>query len=152
MDLTESITYSLSKTGNLLQQLSAKRLKARGIDLTPEESVFMNQLWDKDCQSQAELNLWSIKEASTVTRQIDKLVRKGYVERYNGTEDRRTVFIKLTAKGKQLRDAFNSTNIPDLDTEFLPQCREQRAQFLALLEDIREKALSELQNGNGQEE
>jgi DNA-binding MarR family transcriptional regulator len=152
VDLTESITYSLSKTGNLLQQLSAKRLKARGIDLTPEESVFMNQLWDKDCQSQAELNLWSIKEASTVTRQIDKLVRKGYVERYNGTEDRRTVFIKLTAKGKQLRDAFNSTNIPDLDTEFLPQCREQRAQFLALLEDIREKALSELQNGNGQEE
>lgn len=146
MDLTDSITYSLSKTGNLLQQLSAKRLKNKGIDLTPEESVFMNQLWDRDCQSQTELNLWSIKEASTVTRQIDKLVRKGYVERYNGTEDRRTVFIRLTSKGKQLQAAFNSTNIPILDAEFLPQCQEQRAQFLALLESIRNQALAELQN------
>ena len=144
MDLTQSISYNLTKTGNLLQQLTAHRMKSLGIDLTPEESVFMHQLWDRDSQSQAELNLWSIKGASTVTRQIDKLVSKGYVERRNGEADRRTVTISLTSKGKALQKHFEKTNIAGLDDEFLPLSTQERAALLALLTDAREKIMAEI--------
>ncbi len=144
MDLTQSISYNLTKTGNLLQQLTAHRMKSLDIDLTPEESVFMHQLWDRDNQSQTELNLWSIKGASTVTRQIDKLVSKGYVQRHNGEADRRTVMISLTSKGKALKTRFEKTDIAGLDDTFLPLSASERKALLALLTSAREKIMEEI--------
>ncbi len=144
MDLTKSISYNLSKTGDLLQQLSAHRMRKLGIDLTPEESIFLHQLWDRDCQSQAELNPWSIKGASTVTRQIDKLVRKGYVERQSGVKDRRTVVISLTNKGKALEQEFRKTGIAKLDDDFLSVSKSEGEFLLALLTEVRAKIMKEI--------
>ena len=73
MDPSKSITYNITRTGNLLRQVTARRIKEAGIDITPEESVLMNQLWERDNQSITELGAWSVKEASTLTRQIDAL-------------------------------------------------------------------------------
>lgn len=144
MDISGSLTYSITKTGNLLRQVSAMRIKQAGIDLTPEESVLMNQLWDKDNQQIAELRQWSIKEASTLTRQIDQLVRKGLVTRAHGEEDRRAVFISLTTKGKALREDFATTAIDQLDTDLVTASAEQADKLLKLLAAIQEKAQAEL--------
>jgi DNA-binding MarR family transcriptional regulator len=39
---------------------------------------------------------------STMTRNIDKMVKKGYLERVRGELDRREVLIRMTPKGKEL--------------------------------------------------
>jgi DNA-binding MarR family transcriptional regulator len=39
---------------------------------------------------------------STMTRNIDKMVRNGYLERKKGELDKRQVLIRLTKKGKNL--------------------------------------------------
>lgn len=145
MDISTSLTYHITKTGNVLRQLSAKRIKDAGINLTPEESVLMNQLWDRDNQTMSELNLWSVKEASTLSRQIDCLVKKNYVERHHGTKDRRTVFVRLTPQGKQLQKQFNKTMIPNLDRDIANIPARDAAKLLKLLIEVRENALTELQ-------
>lgn len=146
MDATLSVTYHITKTGNLLRQLVAKRLKDAQINLTPEESALMNQLWDSDEQTVSELGKWSIKDPSTLTRQIDGLVNKGFVTRYNGTEDRRKVFVKLTASGKKLKTQFNNTGIPRFDMELANLNEKQTQAIIKMLLEIQEKALSELKN------
>ena len=48
----------------------------------------------------AELGLSS----STMTRNVDILVRRGYLERVRDDNDRRFVFVQLTESGKELTD------------------------------------------------
>lgn len=144
MDISKSLTYHITKTGNLLRQLTAQRIKNAGINLTPEESTLMNQLWDKDNQTLSELGQWSIKDSSTLTRQIDGLVKKGYVERIHGTEDRRNVFVKLSPEGKKLRAAFKKTRVPELDGDMVELSDKEIEQALLMLQSIRERALKEL--------
>ena len=145
MDISNSLTYHITKTGNVLRQLSAKRIKDAGLNLTPEESVLMNQLWDRDNQTITELNLWSVKEASTLTRQIVSLVKKAYVERHHGTADRRTVFVRLTSEGKKLQSKFNKTMIPNLDRDVADIPQKDADKLLKLLIKVRDSALVELQ-------
>ncbi len=145
MDISSSLTYSITKTGIVLRQLTARRIKEAGIDLTPEESVLMNQLWDRDNQTLSELNQASLKEASTLTRQIDQLVKKGLVQRTHGTEDRRTVYVALSGSGKRLKKKFSAMRIDYLDRDLVNLSEREANKFIQLLEVMREKAHSELQ-------
>lgn len=146
MDISSSLTYHITKTGNVLRQLAAKRLKSSGLDITPEESVLLNQLWDKDIQSISELGKWTVKGPSTLTRQLDGLVKKGYVERNPSEKDRRMVFVKLTKRGKELRKAFDAAGIRELDADVVPVKGKEAEKLLALLQTIRSSALQEMKN------
>lgn len=146
MDISSSLTYHITKTGNVLRQLAAKRLKDAGLNITPEESVLMNQLWDKDNQSVSELGKWTVKGPSTLTRQLDGLVKKGYVERRQSLEDRRMVFVKLSEEGKGLRKAFDAAGIRELDADVVPVEGREAEKLLALLLKIRTKALQEMKD------
>lgn len=72
------------------------------IELKKYDSLTMNELSEK-------MNL----NTSTMTRNIDKLVRDGYVIREKHEEDRRVVVVKLTTKGKEA-----SSNLDDNISEY----------------------------------
>jgi len=144
MDLHSSITYHITKCGNILHKLTAKKIKDAGLDLTPEESVLLNQLWDKDNQTLTELGQWSVKGPSTVTRQIDGLVKKGYVEREHSAEDRRKVYARLTKDGKQLKAKFKKTLVSALDASLKGVTQPELEAALEVILKIREQSLSEL--------
>lgn len=144
MDISDSVTYHVTKTGNLLRQLAAQRIKNAGLDITPEESVLLNQLWESDNQTVSELGQWSVKEPSTLTRQIDALVKKGYVERLNGTKDRRKVYVKLSRRGKALEKAFAAAGVRELDTDLVQIPDAQMQQFLKVLLEIKAQTLDEI--------
>lgn len=125
-------------------QLSARKIKAQGDDMTPEESVLLNQLWGKDRQSLSELSHWSIKEPSTPTRQIDRLADKGYVRREHDEQNRRKILVKLSPKGKKLKQAFEQTGIPSLDEKLANISQADIGTTLRVLTVIRDKALQQL--------
>ena len=147
MDIATSLTYHITKTGNILRRLAARKIRDAGLDITPEESVLLNQLWDRDQQSQTELGQWSVKERSTVTRQIDSLVSKGYVERRQRPDDRRSVCIALTVKGKALEARFEHTGIRQLDEDLAQALTGGSGEMLEQLIKVRERALAELRDG-----
>ena len=144
MDISTSLTYHITKTGNVLRQLAAKRLKDAGLNITPEESTLLNQLWDQDNQSVSQLGKWAVKGPSTLTRQIDGLVKKGYVERSQGAEDRRVVFVRLTKAGKALKIAFEKAGVRELDADVVQAQARDAEKLLGLLLQIRSKALEEI--------
>lgn len=144
MDITQSLTYHITRTGNLLRQVSAKRIKSAQLDLTPEESVLMNQLWDRCPQTISELGEWSVKDQSTISRQVEGLVKKGYVERFHSEIDRRSVLVNLTTEGKKLKQAFSKTRVSNLDEDMLDVSAADLRKVLRILNQIRQRALEEL--------
>ena len=106
--------------------------------------MLLNQLWDSDNQTVSQLGQWSVKEPSTLTRQIDALVKKGYVERLNGTEDRRKVYVKLSRKGKALKKEFAAAGVRELDTDLVQIPDAQMQQFLKVLLQIKAQTLDEI--------
>jgi DNA-binding MarR family transcriptional regulator len=64
---------------------------------------------------------------STITGLIDRLEKKGYVERDGGREDRRVVILSLTSRGKELaREAPNPIREDDLRVK---KTKEGRTKF-----------------------
>jgi len=47
------------------------------------------------------------KSVSTMTRVVGQLVKRGYVKRRQGTEDRRSVYVSITPQGKAIVAAIN---------------------------------------------
>lgn len=144
MDVSKSITYHVTKTGNTLRRLTAKKIRSAGLDITPEESVILNQLWDRGRQSLAELAQWTVKEPSALTRQVDSLVQKGYLKRQQSASDRRGVEVSLTSKGSALEAQFERTGIRQLDKHLVGSLGESPEKLLEILSRIHLAALDEL--------
>jgi MarR family transcriptional regulator for hemolysin len=88
--------------GRLLNNQLQKGLNASNLDITIEEWRTLFYLWKKDGVNQQELAVVAHKEKSTITRQIDKLEKKGLIIRESAAVDRRNKLIFLTQKGKEL--------------------------------------------------
>lgn len=145
MDLTQSITFQMTRCGMLLRQMTAKRMKKTATGLTPEEATLLNQLWDKDQQTLSELGQWALKGASTVTRQVDSLERKGFIQRKHSQQDRRNVYVMLTEKGKAIEQEFRQgIGLNSLDTSIPGITQEELATTLLVIQKVRDYAAAEL--------
>lgn len=76
--------------------------KQLGFDLTTEQWVLIEKLYWENGQSQTNLADGSYKNAPTVSRIIDLLVKKGFVERRRFENDRRRYKIFLTESGREV--------------------------------------------------
>jgi len=107
------------------QYLSAIFAK-HGYDLTPEQFLVLDTLWDDGVLSQQELADILKKDKNSVTKLIDALERKRLVERIHDKIDRRLNLIHITELAKSMKDnitdiALDCTNqiIKDIPEEDL---------------------------------
>ncbi|MEM7028030.1 MAG: MarR family winged helix-turn-helix transcriptional regulator [Chloroflexota bacterium] len=100
----------------------AQKFSESGYDITPEEWVILNRLWQKEGRSQNELAETTIKDKTTVTRFLNRMEKKGLVVRQNSSEDARVKHVYLTAYGKELEtvlipiaEALLSAGVANID-------------------------------------
>lgn len=62
----------------------------------------LQSLKDTKGMTMKQLSTFMGLASSTMTRNIDKLVKKGYLERRRSELDRREIYIRITPKGKEL--------------------------------------------------
>ena len=81
-----------------------KMFKENNFDLTVEQWILMKRIYEniETGISQIDLANTTFKEPAAVTRTLDILERKNFIERTPKPEDRRVFLINLTAKGKSL--------------------------------------------------
>ena len=91
----------IDRTLRLIKLNYLKAFKEANIDLTPEQWVIMDTLYNNNGVSQNELANGSFKDAPTVSRIINLLDKKGYAERQRFDNDRRRYKIFLTEKGQE---------------------------------------------------
>jgi len=88
------LTNKINK--KLIHYLNSKLVK---FNITTEQWAVLVNLSKRNKISQKLLSEISTKDQSTITRIIDILVRKKFIERHQSKEDRRSIVIHITESG-----------------------------------------------------
>lgn len=84
---------------------------------------------------------------STLTRVIDRLVERGFVERGQDLSDRRVVRVRLTEKGKEVVGNFEVARKKKIARILDKLSQEEREKLVGFLENIYRKIFQEKKNG-----
>ncbi len=101
---TKPIGYLLERTTRVVKLSFHKCFKELGIDITPEQWVVMDSLYQKNDQSQKDLAGGSFKDAPTISRIINVLEKKNWVQRKASEQDRRFYLIHQTKEGRRITE------------------------------------------------
>ena len=80
-------------------------------NLTPSQYSILTQLWQSDGKQFKELASACCCSPSTVTGIVDTMEKHDLVYRDNNPEDRRSLLVKLTSKGKEIENVTPSIKI-----------------------------------------
>lgn len=93
------------ESGTRIAKLSfIKAFKKLGVEVTPEQWVILDNLSHEDGLTQTELANRSFKNTPTISRIIDVLAKKEFIERRADIVDRRKQKVFLTQKGNEVVD------------------------------------------------
>ncbi len=100
--LDRVIFYSLDKSIKTYRQFAQKKFVEAGLDITIDQWLVLNAIAEKPGISQLEISGKVFKDAASVTRIIDLLIKKQYLVRAAHDTDRRRFSLELTKEGKTL--------------------------------------------------
>jgi DNA-binding MarR family transcriptional regulator len=92
-------SFLLDRTARKVKQYAQQKFKLKQFDITVDQWLVMKNLNENERLSQTELAHLVFKDHPTLTRIVDILCKKGYVERVQHPEDRRSYQLNLTKKG-----------------------------------------------------
>lgn len=99
---TKQIGYFLERTTRIVKLAFHQAITELGLDITPEQWVILESLYQENGQAQIDLANKSFKNAPTISRILDLLSHKGFVERQRFDNDRRRYKIYLTDEGRRI--------------------------------------------------
>ncbi|SHN13173.1 DNA-binding transcriptional regulator, MarR family [Cyclobacterium lianum] len=94
-------SFLLDRTARKVKQYAQQKFKVKEFDITVDQWLVMKNLDEREKLSQTELAHLVFKDHPTLTRIIDILCKKNFVERIQHPEDRRSYQLHLTAEGKE---------------------------------------------------
>ena len=87
-----------------LKKHMAAVFKAHGINLTAEQFLVMDALWNQGEMTQQNIAYIIQKDKNSVTQFVDNLEKKGLVQRVVDSSDRRVNNISLSKIGLEMKD------------------------------------------------
>jgi MarR family transcriptional regulator, organic hydroperoxide resistance regulator len=135
MDETDCIFFQFAKT----YQLSSRFLsqKVSELNLTSVQAMILGFLDMEDQITSSELGKRAELDSATLTGILDRLEAAEFIERRGNPDDRRSIHIHLTAKGKAMaREATRV--IAAANTEFLQVLTEtQKRDLHGIIQKLR---------------
>lgn len=136
MLLTKEVAVELNLTHCKLKQFMATMLKLNNIDLTPEQFLLIDLLWNQGSLSQQQLADMMQKDKNSITKLIDAIEQKGYVVRKQNPTDRRSNTIVLTNKAQDLKFEAKTVGISLLDKMIEGISEEEIKSFIETMRKI----------------
>ena len=102
MELKECINFLLTNAQHNVFQYLSKRLTE--YDVTPVQHGVLNCLMGKSYDTPKHLAESMSLETSTISGVLDRMQKKGLIDRVINKEDRREVQVRLTDKGRELEE------------------------------------------------
>ena len=98
-----------------LKKYLAEVFKKNHVNLTAEQYLVMDTLWNEGTLTQQAIAFIIQKDKNSVTQFIDNLEKKGLVTRSVAKEDRRVNNIVVTAEGISLKDSTKQLAINTME-------------------------------------
>ena len=100
LSLNDYISIVIHQTD--LSLTSYVKMKLAPLNIAPEQNLIMMLLWEKDGRTQNEIAEKLYKDKTNIARMASNLESKGFIRRVPSKEDRRSLKLYLTDKGKEL--------------------------------------------------
>jgi len=100
--LEEVIYFLIDRTMRMSRIYSQQKISSLGYDVTIEQWVVIRSIYENPGINQRDLSRSIFKDPPTLTRMLDLLNKKGFVERVRNEEDRRAFSLYLTREGQKL--------------------------------------------------
>ncbi len=101
--ICQTTGYLLARLCGAQRRAVAHELEALG--LHPGQEMFMQQLWEQEGRTQNELAELLAVQPATISKMYQRLEQVGLVTKCTHEEDSRAVRVRLTDKGRALREA-----------------------------------------------
>lgn len=105
--LEDIIFYSIDRAIRTYRQYAQQQLKKNGFSITVDQWLVIKCLIENPKVTQAELSLRVFKDAASVTRILELLVKAKYVSRKVSKTDRRRSELRVTELGIQTIEAVD---------------------------------------------
>lgn len=124
-----------------LKKHIADIFKKKGVNLTAEQYLVMDTLWNEGTLTQQTIAFIIQKDKNSVTQFIDNLEKKGLVERAVDKNDRRVNNIVVTEKGMAMKQSTKELAIDSMNkvVEGIPE------EQLTIFVDVLRKACNNIE-------
>ena len=102
--IDHATAFVILRTTRLLRLFFLRHFQAEGVDISPEQWAILFRLHEHAPQAQTELADRSLNDRANITRLVQGLERKGWVQRTPDPEDGRRILVSLTADGAALME------------------------------------------------
>ena len=100
--LERVLFYTLEKSIKTYRQFAQRRLSEMDCDITIDQWLTLKTISDNPGLSQREIAHRVFKDQASVTRIIDALVHKGFLNRMSNEQDRRRFSLRLSEIGESV--------------------------------------------------
>lgn len=104
--LDEVLFYTLEKSIKVYRKFAQNQILNKGYDITIDQWLVLKTLHENQQLSQNEIAELVFKDFASITRIIELLVQKQYINRKINTTDRRKFELEITEKGNQIIEAI----------------------------------------------
>ena len=141
--LIKEIAVYVNILNSRIKKCFIDRLQQNGINVTPEQYLVLDILWEKQSLSQQNIADLIQKDKNSVTKIIDSLEKKNLVNRVVDQKDRRINKIELTKEGLALEKIttevainFMNDTVKDIDGQDLDKLVEVMRKLKDNLDNI----------------
>ncbi|GAB3339802.1 MarR family winged helix-turn-helix transcriptional regulator [Marivirga atlantica] len=106
MKIENVILFQIDKTSKIAKLYSQREFERLGMGITVEQWILLKIIEENDGLTQKELAAKSLRDPASITRTLDLLNKKEFVERRAVEDNRRQYSICLTRNGKTFIDKF----------------------------------------------
>jgi DNA-binding MarR family transcriptional regulator len=111
-DYENKIPHWINKLSFMLRVELQQRVKDAGHDLSAEEWALLMVLWKDGPLPMTQLAAITLRDRTTVTRLVDRLIVKGLLIRSQDPEDRRQVVVEPSDLGRSIQPSVVGAVVP----------------------------------------
>ena len=138
MILNKQVAMFLNLVHNRFKQYVAGIFESQGFNITPEQFLVMDTLWDEGVLTQQQIADYMLKDKNSVVKLVDGLEERNLVRRASNPKDRRQNLIEVTEYAMSIKDKVTDVAIEAVDKIINGIAKEDLQKFIKVLSKMAE--------------
>ena len=114
------------------------------LEITPDQWVVMYCLWQENELSVGEISKRTKKDFANITRIVDKLEKRGYVNKVKSKKDSRSTIIHILPKADKNKEKLQNIWKESTDLAMRGISEKEQQEFITIIEKIENNILVNL--------